>query len=888
MEAEKLEAAFRELYRNSHLGTSGKALSPQTVESFPSRHVVGRAKIAQDVSSRESTALTTWNGKISSGAALQIEVQKIIDEMGDEIASPPKYPTRPHERGPSVRSPQQTCASIVQPFSISSNTLSDSAHSSAVAPYRNITCPQYDDFQDLLEISSNVAEDSTQFDVEKAQVLSNFIHNTIDMTSIDSSAHSRDLSVAGVTSAQQPPKGLIANSGAHQMTSLQTLRQLDHYQNETHINQGQDDGITMFTHLPRDVHSLQPQSDLSSPKTSKSQSPGTLMTFPGPQDQARFAVSKDSHTHQFIEDSVHFPWPQTPARSAIPRQFAEVSMHAPSHQALVDSALDQHALTQQLSQNSPSMHLFQYQVGSQPTLSTQPVQNDQLASTMMNTHHLQPQTGSQQIQESNNQHLYQMLMDIRHPAQPQIGTYQTEEAHNPHMPQIPSNMHSFQPQVESYQDQQAYNRQLPQLAIDASRSQHPIDHQESHNRQMAQFSMKMPLFQPHLGFQETQEPHNGQLARISMNTSQFQPQIGFPQTFEASIREVDQMMMNTPPNRAQTNLPRSRDTHNRQLNQVPKSVRRARDRMEFPRTQEALNRQMALLATRDAHSDWQNGVQAGSRPGFWDQCRQNFGISQHVQPQPPAQNMPSDFCTSTALFPPLHLGPAGHFRPQQLGGHQGWSSSYKEGARVEPLLTPPFPPISDMPLQVVPQSHTQRAAYQSIHNQGQLHQPQVLPAPMPVGRTCSGTMQMPPPASKPSGYLSKTQQVVHKATFDNLYATQQPPVGTPRALGPKLITAAIERTTGKGRQTGNGLTLPSLPYNPGSDAMYPNATEDPSEALRMLTANGRPSIDKLFDRDIVPFMKSDGESGAVDWGVIRIGNVSIPLHCFSPSHQPFH
>ena len=675
------------------------------------------------------------------------------------------------------------------------------------------------------------------------------------MASIDSSVYSRDLSDAESTSTQQQPTDLTVNSDAHDITSLQIWKRVDHSQDETDINQGQDDGIGMYTHLPRDVRSLQAQTDLISPKTSKNKFPGNLMTFSEPQDQARFALGNDPHPYQpGEEDSVHVPWPQTPARSAITHQIAEASMQASNPEALVGSTFSKDVSNQQLSHDSARIHLLQPRGPPRSTGSDQSIQNHQLASSLMNTSHFLPQVGSHLVQESNDGQFYQLLMDISHPTRPQMGSYQAEDAHKQSMPQMPSNMYCFEPQIGSYRNQYNFNSQLPQMAAHMSRSQDDIDQQESHNRQLAHFSMKMPHLEPQIGIQEMRKAHHDEFARIPMNASKCQPRFEFSQVLEAPICDVDQISMNKPPKGAQTNLLHSQDIYNRQLNHASKSMRQPRDRMEPPRIQEVLNHQMALFATTDVHSDWQSGLRAGSRPAFWDQCSQTFGISQHVQPEPSARNMPSDFCTGTTLIPQLHLGPDGRFRSQQFGALQGWPSSFSEGARVDPLLNPPLPPTPEMKAQVVLPSNSQRAAYQSIDNQGQLNQWSERLAPSPIGST-RPAMDMLPRALKPPSL---------------------PPIGTPRASGPKLTTAAPERKTGQSQPTDTEPTLPSLPYYPGSDVMYPYAKQNPSEALRLLTAHGRPSIDTLLDRDIVPFMKGDEKCGAVDWGVIRIGNVSVP------------
>lgn len=612
----------------------------------------------------------------------------------------------------------------------------------------------------------------------------------------------------------------------------------------------------------------------------------------GPEDQAEFASIEELCPKQFVEESVHVPRSQTLARSAntrnsITHQHAEASMNASSSRPLDGSASDQDYNSQQFTQNFKSMQLFQPQVGSHPSHNNQP------APTLMNTLCSQPHLGSQQNQEDSNHHSHRMFMDTHHPAQPQIVSYQNGNIYNSPVPRMTRNVHSFQPQIGSRQNQQPCNLQLPPMPAHTSRLQ--IDYQESHDRDLAHSSVETPRLQPQVGFREVQEAYNSQLAHMFTDTPQQQLLTEFPQSHDASIRKVDQMLMEMPPSNSQVDLLRGPDVHDRQLNQVPRSVRQPRERMESPRTQEAFHRQMDVLAVSDLQSDWQNGLQAGPRSPFWDQYPQNFRSSQHIQFQQPAQNVPSTSSTSTTSSPQLHLGPGGYLPAQQHGAQEGWPRSSHEGTRAGSLLTYPNPQKYELLSQLMPQIYGQPAVRQPIQNRGHLHQPQMLPAPTALSRMRPAAMHMPPPAFEPSGSLPPTQlssDVVHKATFDDLRATRQPPIGTPRASRPKLITANIGQAIGQGKQAVGGLTLPLLPYHPGSDVMYPYARGDPSEALRVLTANGRPSIDKLIDKDIVPFVKSNGEIGAADWGVIRIGNVSVSLreiffHCSLPFHHAF-
>lgn len=691
------------------------------------------------------------------------------------------------------------------------------------------------------------------------------------MASINASAHSEGLGGPAVAISQRPPSDIITNSGHHSLTSLQILRRVDQAKSETSVSQGHDNGISMITHLPNNMHGLQPQRDTFSPKTSKGQFHSAL-TLPRPQDHSRFAIGDDPHSHQSVEDSGHISEPQTSARSATTRQIAGTSIHNPISKALVDSAMDSDVFTQQRSQDSASMHLSQHHDSNQSSLFALPIQNHQSASTLLRTSYTQPHIGSQQIQVDDTPQLYQMLLDIHQSAQPLSRYHRAEDARKPDALPISSNMFNFEPQFASYRNQQAYNRQLSHMANDVLRSQHDISYQESHHGQRAQSSMERSPFRSQLGLPQIKEAHDRQLAQIPISASQYQPQIEFPQILEAPISEADQMAMSTLLDSEQTHLAQSRDIHDRQANYALKSVHQTRSRMEPPRNIEALNRQMGLLTTRDMHSDWQNGLQAGSRPAFWDQCRQDFGISQQFHPEPPARNTPSDFCGTTTLFPQLHLRPDS-FRSQQFDALQGWPSSEKN-VRIEPCFNPLYHIEPDMPSQMMHQSN------QSIRKHVQLHQTPVLSASLSVGQTGPAAMHTLPSVTELSDFPSKSQsssssQVLSKAASDDLYASKQPPIGTPRAAGPKL---ALERPTGQGQATENEPTLSSLHYYPGSDIMYPYAKETPSEALQRLTAHGRLSIDKLLDTDVVPFMKGYENNRAVDWGVIRIGNVSISPH----------
>ena len=70
-------------------------------------------------------------------------------------------------------------------------------------------------------------------------------------------------------------------------------------------------------------------------------------------------------------------------------------------------------------------------------------------------------------------------------------------------------------------------------------------------------------------------------------------------------------------------------------------------------------------------------------------------------------------------------------------------------------------------------------------------------------------------------------------------------------------------------------SLPTLPYRPGSDDMFPqNSVEGASVKLQELIRNGQPSYAMAMSREIVPFAETARNTRPAGWGVVKIGNVS--------------
>ena len=68
--------------------------------------------------------------------------------------------------------------------------------------------------------------------------------------------------------------------------------------------------------------------------------------------------------------------------------------------------------------------------------------------------------------------------------------------------------------------------------------------------------------------------------------------------------------------------------------------------------------------------------------------------------------------------------------------------------------------------------------------------------------------------------------------------------------------------------------LPSLPYQAGSDAMFPHAFGGASVRFQNLTREIPPSLETVSSEENVPFVETARSTKPAEWGVLKIGNVS--------------
>lgn len=86
--------------------------------------------------------------------------------------------------------------------------------------------------------------------------------------------------------------------------------------------------------------------------------------------------------------------------------------------------------------------------------------------------------------------------------------------------------------------------------------------------------------------------------------------------------------------------------------------------------------------------------------------------------------------------------------------------------------------------------------------------------------------------------------------------------------------APVSNRPAQMRQPAVVSTLPVLPYQPGTDTMYPKSVGGASVRLQELTRNGQPAYETATNPANLPFGETAREAKPAEWGVLRVGNVS--------------
>lgn len=776
--------------------------------------------------------------------------------MADKMTNVQSYLERRHGHEPPLQLSARS-RNIVQPSLPPSNSLIDTSHSSATKLFHNRSRLVSSASQDYPGLSSNIAEHYPPCNEANAQVLSNFIQNTVAIASSGSSTRSIDLSEAPSISTQQSPEDFTADPKPHIRESLQILTNADDPRDEAPVNDSQNDGILIPTHLSGNTHKLSSRTHSDLPTPFKRQLGNHLIPVSGSQDQIRAIAKEQSQARQTAKNSLQLSRSQIQTGLAIAHNAASSQpdkawTYSSSLEDIHHFASDQDDLNRK--------YLFLAQPGHRSIQSSQLDHAPHSALTLTKTHDIQPQMGPQYYQDNYDHYINHVLPDTHHPTQHGAGSYEAGNACNAHLAQLTTNTHDFQNYKGSYQNQEAHSRHLLRMSKDRPQFQYQTDSKESHATQLMQSSMR-PSQGVKAGFEQVQGACNNDLARNGLFIPRNGSQSKFPQVHDAVIHEVDQVSLNAPSGYPQTDEQGSQHIDSRQLYQTPGKIHRSYNRWEFPQTQEAFNRQMAFLATQNAQNSWRSEWQSEPRPPYWNHSRQNFGIFEQSQPDP---NLLTSETTQE-----LYLGTNSQHPSRQFDYPRGQTRFHNDGVGAELGCTPSFPQIFEVPSHMMAQNCTQPVTNRPKYNHSQEYRPQMLATTLTMNQISPDTMKTPAPASALSGSSSETHlclDSIRKETLDHIHDTPQPPIGTPRALVPTSPREPARRLIGS-----------RLPYYPGSDLMYPFTKDDPSEALRALTVNGRPSMDELINGDLVPFVKVDGKSKAEMWGVIRIGNVSITL-----------
>lgn len=240
---------------------------------------------------------------------------------------------------------------------------------------------------------------------------------------------------------------------------------------------------------------------------------------------------------------------------------------------------------------------------------------------------------------------------------------------------------------------------------------------------------------------------------------------------------------------------------------------------------------------------------------------------QSFQPQPQRfQPPPMQFYGNPQAYPPhqTNYNPSNATQPTQyqqaMGqGYQGIPPQHFAQQQFNPQLF--APPLNHQRFPHAPAFPQQYQSYNMPPNYG----PQYMPSHLHPNPQYQA---LPPhPWSTPSGF---PPEVSTRTSGDPMWMER---------YGPDIQrvarhSAPIPNKPAPTRQAAVVSTLPVLPYQPGTDTMYPRSIGGASVRLQELTRNGQPAYETATNPANLPFGATAREAKPAEWGVLRVGNVS--------------
>ena len=249
---------------------------------------------------------------------------------------------------------------------------------------------------------------------------------------------------------------------------------------------------------------------------------------------------------------------------------------------------------------------------------------------------------------------------------------------------------------------------------------------------------------------------------------------------------------------------------------------------------------------------------------------------QSFQPQPQPQRFPPQpmhFYRNPQAYPPHLMNYNFSGAPQQNQFQQAMTEGY-QGIAPQQFAQQQFNPQQFAPQQFAPplnhqhfpqappfppqyQSYNMPPNYGSQGLPSHLHpDPRIQALPSQFWSTPSTGF---PPAEAPTRTSSDPTWMERYGPDTQRAARHDAPVYNRPALT---------------RQAAVISTLPVLPYQPGTDTMYPRSFGGASVRLQELTRNGQPAYETATNAANLPFVETAREAKPAEWGVLRVGNVS--------------